>query len=88
VIDGGLDHDDDDDRSSFVHRGLAHVGMIKAMQEFGIPIDMVGGTSMGSFIGCLWAEERQYPKFNIRAKEWAMVCSRVKFWTFFITKGS
>lgn len=53
-------------------RGLAHVGMIKALQEAGIPIDMVGGTSMGSFIGALWAEERQFPKFNIRAKEWSM----------------
>ncbi|KAL8574962.1 hypothetical protein ACOMHN_064494 [Nucella lapillus] len=53
-------------------RGLAHVGMIKALQEAGIPIDMIGGTSMGSFIGALWAEERQFPKFNIRAKEWAI----------------
>ncbi|XP_076455375.1 patatin-like phospholipase domain-containing protein 7 isoform X2 [Babylonia areolata] len=53
-------------------RGLAHVGMIKAMQEAGIPIDMIGGTSMGSFIGALWAEEREFPKFNIRAKEWSM----------------
>lgn len=56
-------------------RGLAHVGMIKAMQEAGIPIDMVGGTSMGAFIGALWAEERQFPKFNIRAKEWSIVSS-------------
>ncbi|KAK7504501.1 hypothetical protein BaRGS_00004367 [Batillaria attramentaria] len=52
-------------------RGLAHVGMIKSMQEAGIPIDMVGGTSMGSFIGALWAEERSFPRFNIRAREWS-----------------
>ncbi|XP_035824813.1 patatin-like phospholipase domain-containing protein 7 [Aplysia californica] len=53
-------------------RGLAHVGMIKAMREVGIPIDMVGGTSMGSFIGALWAEERNYVRFTQRAREWSM----------------
>ena len=43
------------------------------MTEEGIPIDMVGGTSMGAFIGALWAEERQYVPFTRRAREWAMV---------------
>lgn len=43
------------------------------MQEVGIPIDMVGGTSMGSFIGALWAEERSYPRFSQRAREWCFV---------------
>lgn len=32
-------------------RGLAHVGVIKALEERNIPIDYVGGTSMGSLIG-------------------------------------
>ncbi|CAL1533982.1 unnamed protein product [Lymnaea stagnalis] len=53
-------------------RGLAHVGMIRAMQEEGIPIDMVGGTSMGSFIGALWGEERNYVRFTQRAREWSI----------------
>uniref|UniRef100_A0A4W4GUG2 lysophospholipase n=1 Tax=Electrophorus electricus TaxID=8005 RepID=A0A4W4GUG2_ELEEL len=39
-------------------RGCSHVGVIKAMEEAGIPIDLVGGTSIGSFIGALYAEER------------------------------
>uniref|UniRef100_A0A8C7UBX2 lysophospholipase n=1 Tax=Oncorhynchus mykiss TaxID=8022 RepID=A0A8C7UBX2_ONCMY len=39
-------------------RGCSHVGVIKAMEEAGIPIDIVGGTSIGSFIGALYAEER------------------------------
>ncbi|KAK6196270.1 hypothetical protein SNE40_001523 [Patella caerulea] len=52
-------------------RGLAHVGMIKAMNEAGIPIDMVGGTSMGSFIGALWCEERNLTRFFQRAREWS-----------------
>jgi predicted acylesterase/phospholipase RssA/CRP-like cAMP-binding protein len=32
-------------------RGFAHVGVRQAMTELGIPIDMVGGTSIGSAIG-------------------------------------
>jgi predicted acylesterase/phospholipase RssA/CRP-like cAMP-binding protein len=31
-------------------RALAHVGILRALQEAGIPIDMVGGTSMGASI--------------------------------------
>ncbi|CAF0782025.1 unnamed protein product [Brachionus calyciflorus] len=52
-------------------RGCAHVGMIKAMKEANIPIDMVGGTSIGSFMGALWAEENEYERFCERAKEWS-----------------
>jgi NTE family protein/lysophospholipid hydrolase len=29
-------------------RGLAHIGVIKALREFGLPIDRVGGTSSGA----------------------------------------
>ena len=36
-------------------RGIAHVGIIRALEEAGIPIDIVGGTSIGSFIGALYA---------------------------------
>jgi len=53
-------------------RGSAHVGMIKAMIEANIPIDMIGGTSIGSFMGALWAEENNYDRFFSRAYEWAM----------------
>ncbi len=31
-------------------RGLAHIGVIRAMREAGVPIDMIGGTSMGAVI--------------------------------------
>lgn len=36
-------------------RGLAHIAVIEAMEEYGIPVDMVLGTSMGSLIGGLYA---------------------------------
>jgi NTE family protein len=32
-------------------RGLAHVGVIRALQEHKIPIDYVAGTSAGSIVG-------------------------------------
>ena len=36
-------------------RGLAHIGVLKALEEHGIPIDAVAGTSMGAVIGGLYA---------------------------------
>ncbi len=36
-------------------KGLAHIGVIKALQEHGIDADIVGGTSMGSVVGGLYA---------------------------------
>ncbi|MDL2228726.1 patatin-like phospholipase family protein [Treponema sp. OttesenSCG-928-L16] len=35
--------------------GIAHVGVIKVIEELGIPVDIVVGTSMGSIIGGLYA---------------------------------
>ncbi|XP_047134405.1 patatin-like phospholipase domain-containing protein 7 isoform X1 [Hydra vulgaris] len=38
-------------------RGIAHIGVIKALREADIPIDSIGGTSMGAFVGALYAEQ-------------------------------
>uniref|UniRef100_A0A8C3HI15 lysophospholipase n=1 Tax=Chrysemys picta bellii TaxID=8478 RepID=A0A8C3HI15_CHRPI len=54
-------------------RGCSHIGVIKAMEEAGIPIDLIGGTSIGSFIGALYAEERSAVRTKQRAREWAKV---------------
>ncbi|MDR0876501.1 MAG: patatin-like phospholipase family protein [Treponema sp.] len=35
--------------------GFAHVGFLKVLEEVGIPIDCIIGTSMGSLIGALYA---------------------------------
>ena len=43
------------------------------MIESNIPIDMIGGTSIGSFMGALWAEENNYDRFYQRAAEWSKV---------------
>ncbi len=36
-------------------RGYAHIGVLKVLQEYQIPIDYIAGTSMGSFVGVLYA---------------------------------
>lgn len=36
-------------------RGWIHLGTIKAIKEFGLPIDTIGGTSIGSVIGAMYA---------------------------------
>lgn len=49
---------------------------MRAVCEAGIPVDLIGGTSIGSLMGALYAEDRSYSRMRMRAKEWAMV--RVK----------
>jgi len=36
-------------------KGIAHIGVIKALEENDIPIDFVAGTSMGAIVGSLYA---------------------------------
>jgi NTE family protein len=36
-------------------RGLAHIGVLKVLQQNHIPIDIIAGTSMGAFIGTMYA---------------------------------
>ena len=36
-------------------KGMAHLGVIKALEENGIPIDYITGTSMGAIVGGLYA---------------------------------
>ncbi|KAI5088421.1 patatin-like phospholipase domain-containing protein 7 isoform X1, partial [Silurus meridionalis] len=53
-------------------RGCSQVGVIRALGEAGIPVDLVGGTSVGSLMGALFAEERSYSRMKVRAREWAI----------------
>ncbi|MDH4162218.1 MAG: patatin-like phospholipase family protein [Nitrospirota bacterium] len=39
-------------------RGFAHIGVIRALEQEKIPIDMVVGTSVGSLIGAIYAADR------------------------------
>lgn len=36
-------------------RGIAHLGVLKAIEEYGLKIDYVSGSSMGAFVGAAYA---------------------------------
>ncbi|OMH86388.1 Lysophospholipase NTE1 [Zancudomyces culisetae] len=54
-------------------RGNALLGVIRAFEEAGIPIDMVGGTSIGSFYSGLYAYEPDTVYIYTKAKQFSFV---------------
>jgi lysophospholipid hydrolase len=52
-------------------RGISHVGALRALRDRDIPIDMVGGTSIGAFIGGLYAREADMLTTHARAKRFS-----------------
>jgi NTE family protein len=50
-------------------RGLAHIGVLKALAESGMPIDRFGGTSMGSFVAGLAAMDMSVDEMVAAARE-------------------
>lgn len=43
-------------------RGLAHIGVIKTLEEEGIPIDLIAGSSMGGIVAAVYAQGRSGPR--------------------------
>ena len=58
-------------------KGVAHIGALKVIEEAGIPIDIVVGTSMGSIVGGLYSIGYTPEQLD------SMV--RVQDWTFLLT---
>ncbi|WP_313552405.1 patatin-like phospholipase family protein [Pseudomonas sp.] len=58
-------------------RGLAHIGVLKALEEQGIHVDAIAGTSMGAVIGGLYAAGYKVDEIERIAKEmdWQQVLS-------------
>ena len=58
-------------------KGIAHVGIIKAMEEEGLRPDYITGTSMGSIIGGLYAMGYSADQLDtiVRAIDWGLVLS-------------
>lgn len=58
-------------------RGLAHLGVIRYMEELGIPVDIVTGTSMGGLVGGLYALGYDAGQLDslVRAVEWPVMMS-------------
>ncbi|KAK9470104.1 uncharacterized protein V1510DRAFT_432365 [Dipodascopsis tothii] len=52
-------------------RGMAHLGVIRAIEEAGIPVDIVGGTSIGAFVGGLYARDADLVPIYARAKQFS-----------------
>jgi NTE family protein len=53
-------------------RGLAHIGVLKVLEEEGIPIDYVAGTSVGALIGGMYCS-------GISVKELTEIAALVRF---------
>jgi predicted acylesterase/phospholipase RssA len=53
-------------------RGFAHIGVLKALRETGLPIDAVGGTSMGALIAAMAAMDMDYEAI-IKTCRWIFV---------------
>ena len=58
-------------------KGMAHIGAIKVIEEIGIPIDYVVGTSMGSIIGGLYAIGYTPEQMDslVRKQDWQFLLS-------------
>jgi len=50
-------------------RGFAHIGIIKALKEAGVPFDHVGGSSMGAILAAGLAMEWDVPELTERMRE-------------------
>lgn len=49
-------------------KGITHIGVIKAFQEFGLDFDYVAGTSVGSIMGACYANNMKYDEILKIAK--------------------
>ncbi len=50
-------------------RGFAHIGVLRAFREANIPVDQVGGTSMGSIIAGHYALDHDIPTMTERIRD-------------------
>lgn len=57
-------------------RGIAHIGVLKALTDYGIKPDAISGTSMGAIVGALYADGKS-------PEEILEIIKRYKFSTFF-----
>lgn len=64
-------------------RGLGHIGVLQALEKLNIPIDYIAGSSMGAFIGALYASTMSLdPLYKlIESTDWKTV-ARIFFPSF------
>jgi NTE family protein len=61
-------------------RGFAHYGLVKALFEARVPIDFIGGSSMGAAIGALLAMKFDWQSFDVLFNQSMQELKRVSLW--------
>lgn len=58
-------------------KGAAHIGVLRAIEEAGVPIDYIAGTSMGAIVGGLYAMGYTVDELDslVRTADWAYLLS-------------
>ncbi len=58
-------------------KGVAHIGVLKVLEEAGLPIDYIAGTSMGSLIGALYSIGYNAHEMDsiVRVQDWTTLLS-------------
>lgn len=56
-------------------RGVAHIGVLRVLEEMRVPVDCVVGTSMGSIVGAAWVSGRSPEEMEtvVRNARWDVV---------------
>lgn len=62
-------------------RGFAHVGLLRACEEMALPVDRVGGTSIGSIVGGLAAMGLASAEIKERLRAAFVPSRKLKDWT-------
>lgn len=62
--------------------GFAHVGVLKVLEEERIPIDLLAGTSMGAFIGALWASGKSIDEIEAVVAKYRRTLENIKLMDF------
>lgn len=55
-------------------KGMAHIGVLKVLEEAGVKVDYIGGTSMGAIVGA-------YMLRAIPRRLWIPYSGRPTFWS-------
>ena len=58
-------------------KGISHIGVLKVIEQAGIPVDIVTGTSMGSIIGGLYSIGYTPQQLDsiVRGQNWLYILS-------------
>ena len=52
-------------------RGLAHVGVLRALRDASVPIDVIGGSSQGAMIGGIYAQDIGFAEMHAKVRAYA-----------------